>query len=50
MKCVRNKQTGEIRRVNDVTAMRLVIAGGWTYEKKGAWKAQRAGAANEQTK
>ncbi len=49
MKCVRNKESGEIRRVSDVKAMRLVIGGPWTYEKKSAWKAQRAGAENEQT-
>ena len=47
MKCVRNKQTGEIRRVNDVKAMRLVVAGGWVYEKKSAWKAQKRAGAKE---
>ena len=50
MKCVRNKESGEIRRVSDVKAMRRVIGGPGSYEKKSAWKAQRAGAANEQTK
>ena len=49
MKCIRNTETGKIERVNDVKAMRLVIGGPWTYEKKSAWKAQRAGAENEQT-
>ena len=50
MKCIRNTQTGEIRRVSDVKAMRLVIGGPWTYEKKSAWKAQqRAGAESEST-
>ena len=49
MKCVRNTETGEIRRINDVKAMRLVIGGPWVYEKKSAWKARRAGAENEQT-
>jgi len=49
MKCIRNKESGEIRRVSDLKAMQLVINGPWRYEKKSAWKAQRAGAANEQT-
>ena len=49
MKCIRNTETGKIERVNDVKAMRLVIGGPWSYEKKSAWKAQRAGAENEQT-
>jgi hypothetical protein len=44
VKCVRNQETGEIRRVNDLKAMRLVVGGPWIYEKKSAWKAQRAGA------
>ncbi len=51
MKCIRNTQTGEIRRVSDVTAMRLVTGGPWVYEKKSVWKAQqRAGAGSESTK
>jgi hypothetical protein len=50
VKCVRNQETGEIRRVSDVKAMRLVIGGPWSYEKKSAWKAQqRAGAGSEST-
>lgn len=50
MKCLRNTETGKIDRVSDVKAMRLVIDGPWSYEKKSAWKAQqRAGAANEKT-
>ena len=50
MKCIRNTETGKIERVNDVRAMRLVIGGPWTYEKKSAWKAQqRAGAESEST-
>ena len=47
MKCVRNKETGEIRRVSDVRAMRLVVGGPWIYEKKSARKAQQAGAERE---
>ena len=43
MKCIRNTQTDEIRRVNDVKAMRLVVGGPWVYAKKSAWKAQKAG-------
>ena len=49
MKCIRNTETGEIRRTNDVKAMRLVIGGPWVYEKNSAWKAQRAGAESEST-
>ncbi len=40
MKCIRNKESGEIRRVSDLKAMQLVINGPWRYEKKSAWKAQ----------
>ena len=52
MKCVANKDTGEIRRVSDVKAMRLVVGGPWVYSNKVAWKAQknRAGAKSESTK
>ena len=49
MKCVRNKESGEIRRVNDLKAMRLVVGGPWIYTNKAAWKAQknRSGAKSE---
>ena len=44
MKCIRNKDTGEIHRVREVDALRLVISGPGVYCKKSLWKAQqRAG-------
>lgn len=48
MKCIRNKDTGEVRRVTEVEAVNKVISGPWVYERKSAWKAQRrAGAKSE---
>ena len=44
MKCVQNKDTGEVRRVSDLTATKLVINEPWRYVRKDVWKAQRAGA------
>ena len=49
MKCVQNKDTGEVRRVSDLTAMKLVINEPWRYVRKDVWKAQRAGAMSELT-
>lgn len=49
MKCVQNKDTGEVRRVSDLTAMKLVINEPWRYVRKDVWKAQRAGAKSELT-
>ena len=53
MKCVRNVETGRIRRVNELEALRLVLGdddGEWSYVAKKAWKAQeRAGATSEST-
>tara|TARA_R110000824_G_scaffold226800_3_gene414562 strand:- start:2572 stop:2730 length:159 start_codon:yes stop_codon:yes gene_type:complete len=44
VKCVRNSQTDEVRRVSEVQATRLVISGPWIYVAKNLWKAQqRAG-------
>ena len=51
MKCVRNSQTDEVRRVSEVQATRLVISGPWTYAPKSLWKArQRAGGKNKNVK
>jgi len=49
VKCVRNSQTDEVRRVSEVQATRLVISGApWTYAPKSLWKAlQRAGGKNK---
>jgi len=44
VKCVRNVETGRIRRVNELEALRLVLGdddGEWVYERKSAWKAQQ---------
>ena len=40
MKCV-PREAGEIRRVRDLEAMRLVFSGQWRYVPKSLWKAQR---------
>ncbi len=40
MKCVQS-ESGEIRRVSDLEAMRLVFSGQWRYVPKSLWKAQR---------
>lgn len=38
MKCVKNSISGEIKRVADYEAARL-MAYGWVYVPKGEWKA-----------
>ena len=43
MKCVQD-ELGEIRRVSDLEAMRLVFSGKWRYVPKHLWKAQKKGA------
>ena len=43
MKCVQD-ELGEIRRVSDLEAMRLVFSGKWRYVPKSLWKAQKKGA------
>ena len=43
MKCIKNKETGKVKRVSDLKAMKSVINGPWTYVPKHLWKAHRAG-------
>jgi hypothetical protein len=38
MKCIRNNQTGEIRRLSNDRAEELVAKPEWTYTSKGHWK------------
>ena len=38
MKCVKHKRTGEVRRVNDVIAYRLVYEDSWNYCPKHVYK------------
>ena len=40
MKCVQD-ELGEIRRVSDLEAMRLVFSGQWRYVPKHLWKSQK---------
>ena len=40
MKCVQD-ESGKIKRVSDLEAMRLVFSGQWRYVPKHLWKAQR---------
>ena len=37
MKCIKNKKTGEIRRVADLAAWKLE-SNGWGYVSKSEWK------------
>ena len=43
MKTVQHVSDGEIRRVRDREAMKLIRHGKWRYVKKSLWKAERAG-------
>tara|TARA_R110002110_G_scaffold134112_3_gene317139 strand:+ start:744 stop:899 length:156 start_codon:yes stop_codon:yes gene_type:complete len=43
VKCIKNKETGEVKRISDLKAMKSVIDGPWIYVPKHLWKAQRAG-------
>lgn len=39
MKCVKNLETLEIKRVDDSVAQKRVMTGDWMYVPKSAWKA-----------
>jgi len=46
VKCVQS-ESGEIRRVSDLEAMRLVFTGGWRYVPKHLWKARKRAGGNK---
>ena len=50
MKCIKNKENGEIKRVSDLHAIKRVISGPWMYVPKHLWKAYSAGGDNNAKK
>jgi len=47
MKCIRNNETFEIRRIRDRDAQIRVSSGKWSYCQKADWKKQKNGVAPE---
>lgn len=43
MKCVKNTQTGEVRRVTEVEAHVLTKDGKWKYIPKSVWRKAKGG-------
>ena len=38
MKCIKNVETNEIKRIDDVVAQTRVVSGEWIYIPKSEWK------------